>query len=58
LVLGEAMAGEAMPRKPGEMAAATTEMAAATAMATATATMGDRGGGRERQNAGQGQTDK
>jgi hypothetical protein len=47
-----------MPRKPGKMAAATTEMAAATAMATASATMGERGGGRERQNAGQGQTDK
>jgi len=57
LVLGEAMAGEAMPRKPGEMPAATAEMAASSPMATASSPMGDRGGGRERQNAGQSQTD-
>jgi hypothetical protein len=48
-----------MPRKPSEMAAETTEMAAAAAtMATASSTMCERGGGRERQNAGQNQTDK
>jgi hypothetical protein len=54
LVLCEAMAG-----KPSEMAAATTEMAtASTEMATASSTMCERGGGHERQNAGQNQTDK
>src|ERR1700704_2477389 len=55
-----------------EMAAATTKMATATTkaapsspmaatsstMATASSTMCERGGGRERQNAGQNQTDK
>jgi len=63
LVLCEAMAGKTMPRKampgkPSEMAAATTEMATASTMATASSTMCERGGGRERQNAGQNQTDK
>jgi hypothetical protein len=58
-VLCEAMAGKTMPRKPSEMAAETTEMAAAAAtMATASSTMCERGGGRERQNAGQNQTDQ
>jgi hypothetical protein len=62
LEMCEAMAGKAMPGKPAEMAA--TEMAAATktatssTMATASSTMCERGGGRERQNAGQNQTDK
>jgi len=67
--------GEAMPRKPTEMAAgetptaagemptatSATEMATATtssAMATASSTMGERGGRRERQNAGQNKADK
>ena len=66
LVLCEAMAGKTMPRKampgkPSEMASATSEMAATTTtttMATASSTMCERGGGRERQNAGQNQTDK
>jgi hypothetical protein len=65
LVLCKAMVGKTMPRKPTEMAAsemttATTEMATTTSstMATASSTMCERGGGRERQNAGQNQTDK
>ena len=71
LVLCEAMAGEIMPRKPTEVASAetaatpevasaqATEMATATSkVATASSTMCERGGGRERQNAGQNQAGK
>ena len=65
LVLCEAMAGEIMPRKPSKVASAeATEMAtatpkaAATTVATASSTMCERGGGRERQNAGQNQAGK
>jgi hypothetical protein len=62
-----------MTTATSEMAASTSEMAASTAeastmptteastsstMATASSTMCERGGGRERQNAGQNQTDK
>jgi hypothetical protein len=45
-----------MPRKSTEMAAS--EAATSSTMATASSTMCERGGGRERQNAGQNQTDK
>jgi hypothetical protein len=48
-----------MPIASTEMATASTEMAtASTEMATASSTMCERGGGPERQNAGQNQTDK
>ena len=57
LMLCEAMPGEAMPGKPSEMATATSEMPATTVAATAS-TMRGRGGRRERQDAGQNQTDK
>jgi hypothetical protein len=49
---------EAMSGKPSEMASATNEMAAASTMATASSTMCERGGGHERENACQNQTDK
>jgi len=66
LVFCEAMAGKTMP---SEMGAATTEMAAATTeastmpttsstMPTASSTVCEHGGGRERQNAGQNQTEQ
>jgi len=49
-----------MPTATTEMPTATTKAATSSAMATATAssTMCERGGGPERQNAGQNQTDK
>jgi hypothetical protein len=72
LMFYEAMAGKTMPGKPmatasTEMATASTEMAAASTMAaasstmataasTASSTMCERGGWRERQDAGQNQT--
>jgi hypothetical protein len=43
---------------PSEMAAAATEMATSSTMAATSSTMCERGGRRERQNAGQNQTDK
>ena len=57
LEMCEAMAGKTMPGKPAEMAAtrmaAATKAATSSTMATASSsTMCERGGGRERQNAG------
>jgi hypothetical protein len=61
-VFRKAMATKTTPGKPSEMATATGEMATATTeastMTTAFSTMCERGGGRERQNAGQNQTDQ
>ena len=66
LVFCEAMAGKTMPSKPSKMTSATSEMAASTTeastmpttQASTSSTMCERGGGRERQNAGQNQTDQ
>jgi hypothetical protein len=57
LAFGEAMAGKPMTGEPTDMAAAPSSVAAATMATTTSATMCERGGGRQRQHAGQNQTD-